>query len=223
MIIENNGLEQWKARLNSPPWTMCRMRINWISCAIQIFSSLSWWHICSACRPRDQLIPSSFWCNCWENLSSSPISTSYSVYYCIFSTVSSICLDHRFSASCKHLLLSAPHKFFYAIISAFVILKLYFLRTDTGDLCALMEGEKCSGFIALQAGCLTSCTTAPAFFLLSLCQREGCYGCSTAKNRFFLSTIIRKCHLTTTNGLQQVKLRTAFLHTLLVFVCKKSM
>lgn len=55
------------------------------------------------------------------------------------------------------------------------------------------EGKKWSQFTALHAGCLTSRTAAPAFFLLSLCQREGCYGCSAARNFFLLSLISWKC------------------------------
>lgn len=51
------------------------------------------------------------------------------------------------------------------------------------------EGKKWSQFTALHAGCLTSRTAAPAFFFLSLCQREGCYGCSAARNFFSLSLI----------------------------------
>lgn len=41
------------------------------------------------------------------------------------------------------------------------------------------HAKKCSGYIVQHAGCLTSRKMAPAFFLLSFCQREGCYGCCT--------------------------------------------
>lgn len=41
------------------------------------------------------------------------------------------------------------------------------------------HAKKCSGCIVQHAGCLTSRKMAPAFFLLSFCQREGCYGCCT--------------------------------------------
>lgn len=199
---------------------------------------------CSMRWPRDQLMPSSFWCNCRKCLSCfSNLGLTLMALLCHPDTgtqycVSSICFMTSvfmtwatFSPSCKHwfvvkCFLCMHHKFFYTIISARLSYCMcVFLRTETGCLFALTEGEKCSGFIALQAGCLTSCTTAPAFFLLSLCQCEGCYGCSAAKNLFLLSMISWKCPFTTTNGLCLHTSKTKALHfyisnTFLVFVYK---
>lgn len=54
--------------------------------------------------------------------------------------------------------------------------------------------KKCSGYIVRHAGRLTSRKTAPAFFLLSFCQCEGCYGCCT---KILLSMISGKLSTTT--------------------------
>lgn len=93
------------------------------------------------------------------------------------------------TVSCEHGVavwcsLSIHYRLLCAIIS------LLFVPTMEMAACLLVvlhtEGKQCSGFIALHADCLTSRTTAPAFFLLSLCQCEGCYGCSAARNLFLV-------------------------------------
>lgn len=161
-------------------------------------------------------MPPSSWCNWWkcaENqvLVAARVSAFVSVILTLQYWVSSVCsyitLPSLWPCSRPHWVVSCErwaavwssscvhYKFFYAFTC--IPLSLYVcvlsrIKKKTGCLLAVFhtDGKKCSGFTALHADCLTSRTkTAPAFFLLSLCQREGCYGCSAARNLFMLSEI----------------------------------
>lgn len=90
-------------------------------------------------------------------------------------------------AECFH------HMAFLSFCMCILYLETGCFASRSADTC-----KKCSGFTAFYAGCLTSRTAAPAFLLLSLCQGEGCYGCSAAKNLYALSVISWKCPISTT-------------------------
>lgn len=151
---------------------------------------------------------SSSWCNWSKCLScSSSLCLMVSRFVCLILTrtpqhrVSSCTFSRPYwAASCERWVTvqgssCMHHKFFYAIISASsavcMCIQKIFQGWNTGCLFAVLhtEGKKCSGFTALHAACLTSGPMAPALFLLSLCQCEGCYGCSAARNLFSLSMI----------------------------------
>lgn len=128
------------------------------------------------CWPRDQLLPSSSWCNWWEcaeNQVSSSLCVSLAhpdtpVSHLLLSVLPSlwprsqpywaVSRERWAAVRCP---LCVHNKYFYAIISIpFHFLYVWVSRVETGCLFAVLhtEGKKCSGFTALHAGCLTSRT-----------------------------------------------------------------
>lgn len=128
----------------------------------------------------------------------SPMSAyTHSLFFLILRSL----LWHQYT-SCMH------HKYFPGPF-------VYVIFKDTDYRCVCIY-RRWSILTVLHAGCLSSCTMAPAFFLLSLCQGEGCYGCSAARNLFFLSMISWKRPFTTTKQeytqTYMVWVRTLFKH-----------
>ena len=123
----------------------------------------------SVCWPRDQLTPSSSWCNWWK-CAQSQISAAARVS----GLVSPICSYLTPPALGllpvnTEVLFDAPYACTTNSISVIQYLSLWvcvcacacvFSRIETGCVLAVlhMDGKKCSGFAALHAGCLTSRT-----------------------------------------------------------------
>lgn len=166
--------------------------------------------VVTMCWPQKQLMPSCSWCN-WRQYVENQVAVapSYNLHsstlcriYLLASQSSlsshiGLILSHtnpcECSVYCSMPVRRAMQVLLYHILSS-VCMSFRGKKLNACLLAALhTEGKKWSQFTALHAGCLTSRTAAPAFFLLSLCQREGCYGCSAARNFFLLSLISWKC------------------------------